>query len=629
MSLFLCCFSSRRRHTRSQKGDDDVSDQSSASACVRVTTCASLAGAAPDAITARALAKPAGTESTTLAAYSATPAFRHTMSCAAPGSPLSTPISISRDCSGVSTLSARLLAIGRPKSSGWISYSVIWPFFNSPTKVAAPKLTSSMPSRPYTTSACSAPRRCSARTWMPTRSGWNTPIRMLGALAGLVSGPRMLKRVRTPSSLRTGPTFFIAGWWLGANMKPMPVSAIERAIAAGLSVIGTPSASSTSALPDLLDTLRLPCLLTRAPAAAATNIEQVEMLKVCEPSPPVPTMSTRWRRSATSTLVENSRITCAAAVISPMVSFLTRRPISIADIITGDISPLMMRRITASISSWKISRWSMTRVSASWSVIGMVVLALQEAAQHAHGLVDLVGVHVEVGHQPQPVQAGEQHALLGRAPHQRRAVEAGGQVDEDNIRVGRHHPQARQRSQSVGQQAGIGMVVGQAMNVMVQRMQRSGRQHTRLAQPAAQHLAVAVGAGNQLSRADQRRAHRCAQALAEADRHAVVQAGDGARLGDGITPRRIPGHTRHRGIEQPRAVQVRGQPMLARQVGGLLLVGQRQHLATDGVFQRQQPGAGEVRIVGLDRGGDGGDRKRAVGLRSEEHTSELQSQSNL
>ena len=139
-------------------------------------------------------------------------------------------------------------------------------------------------------------------------------------------------------------------------MKPMPVSSIQRAIAAGVSVSGTPSASSTSALPDLLETLRLPCLLTRAPHAAATNMLQVEMLKVCEPSPPVPTMSTRCVRSATSTLVANSRITCAAAVISPIVSFLTRRPTSTAAIITGDISPLMMRRTSASISSWKISR---------------------------------------------------------------------------------------------------------------------------------------------------------------------------------------------------------------------------------------------------------------------------------
>ena len=134
-------------------------------------------------------------------------------------------------------------------------------------------------------------------------------------------------------------------------MKPMPVSAMQRAIAAGGNDRVTPIASSTSALPDLLDTLRLPCLLTRAPAAAATNMLQVEMLKVCELSPPVPTMSTRCVLSATSTLVENSRITCAAAVISPIVSFFTRSPTSSAAIITGDISPPMMRRTSDSISS--------------------------------------------------------------------------------------------------------------------------------------------------------------------------------------------------------------------------------------------------------------------------------------
>ena len=87
-----------------------------------------------------------------------------------------------------------------------------------------------------------------------------------------------------------------------------------------------PSASSTSALPDFDDTERPPCLATRAPAAAATNIDAVEMLNVCDASPPVPTMSTRCSRSGTSTLVANSRITCAAAAISPIVSFLTRKP---------------------------------------------------------------------------------------------------------------------------------------------------------------------------------------------------------------------------------------------------------------------------------------------------------------
>ena len=70
------------------------------------------------------------------------------MSRAAPGSFASTASSIAFDCAGVSTRSARLLAIVRPKSSGWISYSRTSPSFSSPTIVAAPSETSSMPSLP-------------------------------------------------------------------------------------------------------------------------------------------------------------------------------------------------------------------------------------------------------------------------------------------------------------------------------------------------------------------------------------------------------------------------------------------------------------------------------------------------
>ena len=99
--------------------------------------------------------------------------------------------------------------------------------------------------------------------------------------------------VRTPSSLRTGAACFIDAWWLGANMKPMPVSARQLATCSGVRSMQAPSASSTSALPELDETLRPPCLATRAPAAAATSIAAVEMLKLCAASPPVPHRSTR------------------------------------------------------------------------------------------------------------------------------------------------------------------------------------------------------------------------------------------------------------------------------------------------------------------------------------------------
>jgi hypothetical protein len=156
--------------------------------------------------------------------------------------------------------------------------------------------------------------------------------------------------VRMPSSLRTGAACFMAAWWLGANMKPTPTSSMQRATCSGVRLIFTPSASSTSALPLLLDTARPPCFATFTPAAAATNAAAVEILKVCKPSPPVPQVSIRsW--SPAGTLVENSRITCAAAAISPMVSFFTRSPIMIAAIRVGDISPRMICRINDSISS--------------------------------------------------------------------------------------------------------------------------------------------------------------------------------------------------------------------------------------------------------------------------------------
>lgn len=171
--------------------------------------------------------------------------------------------------------------------------------------------------------------------------------------------------VRTASSLRTAATFFMAPWCAGANMKPMPVAWMHSATCSGVSTRLAPSASSTSALPLDEDALRLPCLAIGTPAAAATNMAVVEMLKVWLPSPPVPHMSSRSSGLGVTTGVANSRMTCAAAVISPTVSFFTRRPISRALAICGDISPRISMRIRCSISSWKISRCSIQRVSAS------------------------------------------------------------------------------------------------------------------------------------------------------------------------------------------------------------------------------------------------------------------------
>ena len=63
-------------------------------------------------------------------------------------------------------------------------------------------------------------------------------------------------------------------------------------------------------------------------------------------------------------------------VISPMVSFFTRRPVTMAAVMTGESSPPMIMRMRCSISSWKISRCSMVRCSASWGVMGVMEVPL-------------------------------------------------------------------------------------------------------------------------------------------------------------------------------------------------------------------------------------------------------------
>ena len=138
-------------------------------------------------------------------------------------------------------------------------------------------------------SSASASSGCSSAR--PTPSNWN------GAEAGLTSGPRMLKIVGVPSCLRTAATCFIAVCSSGAKQKQMPNSSRQASTRATSASTFTPSAASTSAEPLRLVMPRLPCLATGTPAAAVTRAAAVEILKVFEPSPPVPQVSIRSARA--------------------------------------------------------------------------------------------------------------------------------------------------------------------------------------------------------------------------------------------------------------------------------------------------------------------------------------------
>ena len=115
----------------------------------------------------------------------------------------------------------------------------------------------------------------------------------------------------------------MAVWYFWAKRKQILISFSICALFAGDTMIFTPSASSTSAAPLLLDAARFPCFATGTPPAAITMADVVEILKELDWSPPVPTISSTsisFKRRTQCDLIP-----AADAVISSIVSpFMAR-----------------------------------------------------------------------------------------------------------------------------------------------------------------------------------------------------------------------------------------------------------------------------------------------------------------
>src|SRR5690554_5115291 len=179
-------------------------------------------------------------------------------------------------------------------------------------------------------------------------------------------------------------------------MKPTPICSTQRATCSGVRPRLMPACSIRSALPLLEETARLPCLATKPPAAATTKAEAEDTLNRLAPSPPVPTMSTKGS-ALMATPETNSRMTSTAPVISSTVSLLRRRPMSRAPIWASVASPFMTMRITLFISSRDMSRFSATRLSASFMFIGFAfLLGSQEVAEQFVALFAHDGFRVEL-----------------------------------------------------------------------------------------------------------------------------------------------------------------------------------------------------------------------------------------
>jgi len=210
-------------------------------------------------------------------------------------------------------------------------------------------LTSSSPSSAWSVMTWSASSSARMRTivWAVLVSKAPTICRVTPA--GLQRGPRMLKKVRTPSALRTGITCRMAGWKKGANRNAMPASWRQCSTPSFSRSICTPRASRTSAEPDWDETERLPCLATVARAPAAMKEAVVEMLKVLAPSPPVPQRSMVWG-SSVSTETANSRMVFVNPTSSSSVSPRVRRPINRAAMCSSRAEPLIIVAMASSAS---------------------------------------------------------------------------------------------------------------------------------------------------------------------------------------------------------------------------------------------------------------------------------------
>ena len=120
-------------------------------------------------------------------------------------------------------------------------------------------------------------------------------LRMKGeAIEEIAGAAEVMRELVTPVSVSGDHVIDLVGTGGdGANLFNVSTAATFVAAAAGARVAkhGNRSVSSTSDDPLLLETDRLPCLATCAPAAAATNVAAVDTLNRLAPSPPVPTTS--------------------------------------------------------------------------------------------------------------------------------------------------------------------------------------------------------------------------------------------------------------------------------------------------------------------------------------------------
>ena len=200
-------------------------------------------------------------------------------------------------------------------------------------------------------------------------------------------------------------------------------------------------------------------------------------------------------------------------------------------------------------------------------------------------------------HGTDAVAGGSAHAdaaLLAGLDQPRRRPAGLVHLEEDEVGLHARHVdlQSLDVGNAFGEMAGIVVILGEPVPVMLQRVERGGGNDAGLAHGATQHLLLAPGLVDELLRSRQAGADRRTQALGVIEPERVDAGGVVARLGAGL----------HAGIGQTRAIHVQAEAGVAGDLGDALHGGERPDraaAAVRSVLDRHETGARGVAAVGV------------------------------
>src|SRR2546421_5427396 len=384
--------------------------------------------------------------------------------------------------------------------------------------------------------------------------------------------------------------FWLSTYAMTSAFSMRPLGVVMR-------VRSTPCCSaSLRASGDALMTAETPALADAGAAAAGAGAAGVDPpvspaakmsaivlpTGTTSPTPAVTSRSTPEAGASTST------VTLSVSISTSGSPFCTASP--------GDL----IQRSTLPVSCASSSAGMMTLVGISASTRQ----PREDLTRQGQRPLDPRGVDIQMRDRPDRVRAERAHAdAVGeQVLHGLRRVR--GRLEEHDVGLDARGIQAHagQPREPVGQPTRVGVIVGQTLDVMPERVDAAGGDDAGLAHGAAHLLLAAPRLVDECARAGHGRADGRAEALGEIDPRRVERR----RVVTG-------GHTAgDDGVHEPRPVEMRRKPVPARHRPHLVDARERPHRAAARIARLLHPHEPAPRKVAIRRPHRGLHRRRVV-----------------